>query len=250
MPVDPKTYFSKSAEPEQEGTEFHTSCRPQSRKRPLLPMLIAGGILVLILILVDGKDSARSPLTAIPVANVNNIGGPTTVEQQNLVFMREEEKLAWDLYREMHQIWGLSVFKSVSGEEKEHMKKMLGLLQMYNIPDPVQGDVPGRYVNVYISDIYQSLSQQGRRSVQDALKVCALQEEINILDLIRVSQSATQPKVLEVYAELQRNSISHLRSFAHSLEILGIRYQGVKIPQNTIDSIVQGPMDPNFMLRK
>ncbi len=236
---------------------------PDTSRIHLPAILISAGVASMVVagafLLSDDRDEsphhqaslgARPGAQTLTVAARANPGILAAKERQYLLFMREEEKLALDLYMEMHRLWGLSVFKSVSGEEKEHMRAMLGLLRIYNLPDPVGNNPPGRFVNAHLRDLYQSLARQGSQSVEEALKACALQEEINMLDLMAASNASTQPKIREIYSELQRDSINHLRSFAHALEVLGVRYQGVKIPQQTVDAIIHGPMDRGFLLRK
>lgn len=157
--------------------------------------------------------------------------------------------MARDLYLEMHNAWGLSIFKSTSGEEQEHVNAMLELYRTYSFPDPVPGDIPGNYSDQYITYLHTSLFNQGMRSSKDGLKACALQEEINILDLDLAQKSTQKLAIRKVYSELQRDSINHLRSFAQILEGLGERYKAVKLPQQTVDAIILDKMDRGFMLR-
>ncbi|MBF0162312.1 MAG: DUF2202 domain-containing protein [Magnetococcales bacterium] len=185
----------------------------------------------------------------IPVAAQMATTPLSQVEQKTLLVMREEEKVARDLYREMHRLWGVSLFKSVAGEEQEHMDAMARLLARYQLPDPVGNNGPGTFVNPAMTNLYQTLAQRGAQSVEEALRACALEEEINILDLEDAIKTTTQADLKRVYSELQKDSYNHLRSFAHGLELRGIAYQGVKLPQATITAILHGPMERGFMLR-
>ncbi len=192
-------------------------------------------------------NTAQGPQMVL--AAVGGSGSLTQNELKYLIFMREEEKLARDLYLEMYGLWRLSVFKSIAEEEQDHMDAMLNLLRIYQIPDPIQADRPGQYVNASLLNLYYSLSQQGKVSARDALKACALQEEINMTDLNKANAASFQPMIKDTYSELHKDSTNHLRSFAHALEIFGIRYQGVYLPQQTIDTIVGGAMERGFMRR-
>ncbi|MBF0246016.1 MAG: DUF2202 domain-containing protein, partial [Planctomycetes bacterium] len=156
-------------------------------------------------------------------------------------------KLARDVYLEIYNTWGLSIFKGTAEEEKEHMEVILGLLNRYGLADPAQG--PGTYLNADLYRLHKSLVAQGVRSKSEGLKACALQEEINILDLDGLMSQASRPDIAKAYREIQRDSFNHLRSFAQALEVLGQRYQGVRLPQQTIDAIVLEKMDRGFMLR-
>ena len=126
---------------------------------------------------------------------------------------------------------------------------MLELFRMYSITAPLAVDIPRNYSNQYTVYLYNTLLNQGMQSNKDGLKACALQEEISILDLDLAMKFTQQQAINKVYDELQRDSINHLRSFAHSLEVLGGRYRAVKIPQQTVDAIIIDKMDRGFMLR-
>ena len=201
----------------------------------------------------------KSPFIFIPlVVALCSIQFPSPVaaqvtltpnEIQWLIYIREEEKMARDLYIGMYNSWGLSIFKSISEEEQEHINAMLELFKMYSIVDPLAGDVPRNYTNQHIANLHTSLLTQGMQSNKDGLKACALQEEISMQDLDLAMKSTQQQAINKVYSELQRDSINHLRSFIHSLEIFGERYMAVKIPQQTVDAIILDKMDRGFMLR-
>ncbi|MEO5341514.1 MAG: DUF2202 domain-containing protein [Magnetococcus sp. MYC-9] len=225
----------------------------------LLTAGLVGVVLVSILILSfkNGKPPSIRQLTTdtlsgsgvIPIAAQVAVTPLSAVDRANLLIMREEEKLARDLYLEMHRLWGASLFKSVASEEQEHMDAMARLLVRYQLPDPVGNNPAGRFVNTTLTTLYQSLLQRGRQSVDEALKVCALQEEINILDLDVAIQASTPADIRTTYMELRRDSFNHLRAFAHGLELRGTAYQGTRLPQQTVQTILHGPMDRGFMLR-
>jgi hypothetical protein len=47
------------------------------------------------------------------------------VEAGDLLFMREEEKLARDVYLAMHDEYGVRVFSNISGSEQKHMDALV-----------------------------------------------------------------------------------------------------------------------------
>jgi hypothetical protein len=63
----------------------------------------------------------------------------TTEEKNDLLFMREEEKLARDVYLTLHDIWGTPVFANIATSEQQHMDAILKLLNTYKLPDPTVG---------------------------------------------------------------------------------------------------------------
>ena len=58
--------------------------------------------------------------TAAPAAAVSGV--PLTPEEAaGLTLMREEEKLARDVYQYLYEQWGQRVFKNIAGSEQTHM---------------------------------------------------------------------------------------------------------------------------------
>ena len=63
-------------------------------------------------------------------------------EQADLLFMREEEKLARDTYLTFYEQYEtLTVFSNIASSEQMHMNAILKLLKKYKLPDP--GRTPG-----------------------------------------------------------------------------------------------------------
>ena len=238
--------------------------QPTRKAQPILPwlltMFLVTGIMVALLVfsLKHGKPPSTHQMTTavisgtgiIPLAAQTATSPVSHADQTNLLFMREEEKMARDLYVEMHRLWGASVFRSIAGEKQEHMDAMARLLTRYQLPDPVGADVPGKYLNTALATLYQTLMQQGKQSLDEALRASALQEEIIILDLDVSMKATTQTDIKGVYSELLRDSYNHLRAFVHGLELRGTPYQGSRLPQTTIDAIVHGPTNQGFVLRQ
>jgi hypothetical protein len=63
------------------------------------------------------------------------IGAPslplTTQEKNMLTFMREEEKMARDVYLEMFEKWGAAIFSNIAVSEQRHMDTMKKMLDKY-----------------------------------------------------------------------------------------------------------------------
>ena len=64
----------------------------------------------------------------------------TEAEQNDLQFMREEEKLSRDVYNRLFEIWGSPLFSSIAISEQRHMDAVLNLLNKYTISDPAAGN--------------------------------------------------------------------------------------------------------------
>ena len=62
--------------------------------------------------------------------------GLTQTEIDALWFMREEEKLARDVYLVLAEKWDLGLFWNIAESEQQHMDAVLNLLTKYGLEDP------------------------------------------------------------------------------------------------------------------
>ncbi len=58
-------------------------------------------------------------------------------EIDDLVYLREEEKLARDVYLHLYNTWGQWIFENIAASEQQHMDAVKTLLDRYGIHDPV-----------------------------------------------------------------------------------------------------------------
>ena len=145
----------------------------------------------------------------------------TESELANLVFMREEEKLARDVYSHMFSVWGSQVFGSIAASEQRHMDAVLSLLNTYGIPDPASGNSAGIFDNTALQKLYDTLIQVGAVSELDAMQVGITIEDTDIADLKLAIQTTAKSNVVRVYNNLLKGSLNHLAAFTNNLEALG-----------------------------
>lgn len=147
----------------------------------------------------------------------NTTIGLTDAEIDSLIFMREEEKLAQDVYLAMYDLWGQGIFQNIAGSEETHTDAVKQLLDTYNLPDPADTSPPGEFENSQLQNLYDELIALGSQSLGDALKVGAAIEEIDILDLEEYLTEVETDAIRRVYENLLRGSENHLRAFTSSL---------------------------------
>jgi hypothetical protein len=132
----------------------------------------------------------------------------TEAEQSNLLFMREEEKLARDVYIHFYEKYEINIFSNISSSEQYHMDAVLVIMEKYGVEDPAS-DENGVFANPTIPELYDSLISKGDVSSVDALKASATIEDVDIRDL-RVSIAATsKDDLIKLYEMMIR--ISFLR---------------------------------------
>ena len=160
-------------------------------------------------------------------------------EKNSILFMREEEKLAKDMYLKLYEKWSHNAFQNISESEQTHMETMLQLLEKYNLEDPVGANGIGVFTNDSLQALYNTLLPLGETSLVEALKVGALIEEVDILDLKNPLDNFVDNEDIEmVYENLMKASRNHLRAFVKNLKNQGVTYVPQRLTQADFDAIV------------
>ncbi len=179
------------------------------------------------LVACTGEDTITPPLTT----------QLTDGEEQSLLFMREEEKLARDVYLYLYDKYGLTIFNNISNAEQKHMDLVLTLLQKYGLED-VASPERGVFYNQDLQALYDALTAQGDVSVVEALKVGATIEDVDLFDL--AGQDVSQQDILDAYDRLACGSRNHMRAFVGTLGDYGETYTPQYISQEDFDAILAG----------
>jgi hypothetical protein len=164
-------------------------------------------------------------------------------EIKGLFQMREEEKLARDVYLTLYRNWEVPIFQNIARSEQRHMDAVKTLMDKYNLIDPVVDDTVGVFADAHIQNLYYELVQKGRISLQQALFVGALIEDLDIFDLKGFIQAADNVDIRTVYQNLMKGSRNHLRAFVGRLESVGETYEGTYLSSEEIEEIVDSPME-------
>jgi hypothetical protein len=151
-------------------------------------------------------------------------------EQATLLAMREEEKLARDVYRAMHDRWQRPAFRRITAAEQRHMDVIGRLVRLYELTDPVTDNARGVFTNDEFREVYRQSLDTGSESLVAALKVGAEIEERDIADLREALAATEHPALERVYGNLERASHKHLRAFARQLARAGGEYQPRHLP--------------------
>lgn len=160
-------------------------------------------------------------------------------EKAGMILMREEEKLARDVYLALGQKWGIKSFKNIAESEKTHMAAVKSLLDRYGLEDPAANQKAGEFKDPKLQTLYGDLVEKGSKSPADALQVGALIEELDIADLQKLIRETDNEDLKLVYGNLLKGSKNHLRAFNRQLQRRGIAYQPRHISQEEYDSIVK-----------
>ncbi len=168
-------------------------------------------------------------LTAILLSNCSNESNNDSLiplsqaEINDLKFLREEEKLARDVYSYSYKKYQLIIFDNISQSEQRHMNSVLNLMNKYGIPDSASTEI-GVFNNPDLQKLYDSLTKQADISSVEALKAGATIEDLDINDIDNFTANTSKPDLLNVYGNLNCGSKNHIRAFTNQLEINDTTY--------------------------
>jgi len=134
-----------------------------------------------------------------------------------LTYMREEEKVARDVYLYLNKKWNLRIYKNIAASEQTHMDAIKNLLDKYGIPDPAAGKGIGEFTDPDLQNLYDDLIRQGSVSRVEALNVGVIIEETDIDDLNKGIATARHNDITTVYSNLLQGSLNHLDAFEINL---------------------------------
>ena len=163
----------------------------------------------------------------------------SAAEQQTLSFMREEEKLARDVYQVLYKTYPLRPFANIAAAEQQHMDALKHLVQRYQILDPVKTEQVGQFTDNSLTQLYQALIQRGQGSEIAALQVGALIEETDIQDLRKALANTQTPSLKQTYQNLLEGSYRHLQAFVRQLKQRQQAYQAQVLTPAELKQILQ-----------
>ncbi len=163
-------------------------------------------------------------------------------EEASIAKMREEEKLARDVYRVLYDKWQLPVFAKISQSEQRHMDAVKILLDKYTMQDPARPEV-GVFTDPALQELYNSLTARGMQSAVDALHVGATIEDLDIKDLYDQLAQTDNRDIKAVYQNLAKGSRNHLRAFSGQLSRNGIAYEAQFLSPEQITEIITSPRE-------
>lgn len=165
--------------------------------------------------------------------------GLDETEIDDLLFIREEEKMARDVYLALYEKWGSPVFANIAESEQAHMDAMANLLAFYGIDDPVTSDEIGAFNDPDIAALFEDLKSWGLTSEENAFLVGGYIEEFDILDLWEAYDDTDESRIKRVYQNLYEGSYNHLHAFVFNFELLtGAVYLPQLLSQTQFDLVM------------
>ena len=161
-------------------------------------------------------------------------------EIADLTMLREEEKLARDVYIYAYSVYGKVVFNNISKSEQTHMDKVLEVLDLYGISDPAS-PIEGVFNDSTLQQLYHDLTALVDVSLLSAYIVGATIEDLDIYDIREFMTHTPTTLILDMYDNLACGSGNHLRSFYSNILAVGGTYTPQFISLQDFDDIINSP---------
>jgi hypothetical protein len=158
-------------------------------------------------------------------------------ESDALLWMREEEKLARDVYLKLYKRWKKPVFQRIAASEQRHFDALGAKIDLYGLTDPAL-PARGEFTNTELQALYDQLVASGNPSYVAALTVGATIEDMDILDLQQAIEGTDDAALRTTYQNLLEGSKNHLRAFVGQLRSVGADYEPQYIDALLFDAIV------------
>jgi len=113
----------------------------------------------------DSFQNIQDAILAFPTEDLD-VG-----EIEGLIKMREEEKLANDVYVYFYEKYEMKIFRNISESEQTHMFALKVMIDKYNLEDPADNSPAGVFKDSHLQEIYDLLIVKGNRSLTEALIV-------------------------------------------------------------------------------
>lgn len=176
--------------------------------------------------------AVRPEIAALPEQELSE------AELAGLMLMREEEKLARDVYQRLYDTYRMPIFQNIAQSEQTHTEAVRDLIEKYGLEDPVTDDTMGVFRSPDIQNLYNELVTEGIQGENKALQVGATIEDLDIKDLEDLLAQTDNEDIILVYENLQRGSRNHLRAFVGQIESRGLTYKPKYILEETYQSII------------
>ncbi|MEI7502323.1 MAG: DUF2202 domain-containing protein [Paludibacter sp.] len=191
----------------------------------------------------DAMEVNIDELAAIP-AFTTDTNSLSQSEMDGLLLMREEEKMAQDVYDSFYSTYGVINFDRISNSETRHTAAVLALINHFGLIDPVL-TLPGKFSSTAIQGLYNQLIAMGTSS-NKALSTGGFIEEYDIADLKKLIAETTNTDIIAVYGNLLKGSENHLRAFVRTLKIRGIVYVPQILTSTDFNAIIAATNSNGF----
>jgi len=160
----------------------------------------------------------------------------TADEIEFIYAVREDEKVARDLYFSFFGTFGLKPFENIGKAEDNHIKATEKLFDYYEIDYPALSE-NGKFENAIRQKLFDSLLLKGTPELE-AFKVMAMLEESNIVEYGEVLKTIANPNIKIVIENLARASANHFKAAIRQITALGGTYTPALMTQEQYRAVI------------
>ena len=161
-----------------------------------------------------------------------------------ILLLREEEKLARDVYLTFSWWYDLPVFPNIARSEQQHMNLVALLLDRHGLDDPAEGNGIGEFTNEWVQGVFDLLVEMGAESLVKALWAGAFIEDVDIYHLEHILDHSNFDDVNLIVQNMVAGSRNHMRSFIGALDQRDATYVPKDyLTQDELDEILATPME-------
>jgi hypothetical protein len=190
-----------------------------------------------------GSRDQASPQSKAPDSNGVPTSELTLEVRADITTLREEEKLARDVYHVLYDYWGAKPFANIGASEQRHFDSVGVLIDRYGIEDPAVDDQRGVFTDATFEQLYDRLTKAGEPSLLAAFQVGAAIEELDIADIDRMQSHSAPAEVRAVYDNLSCGSRNHLRAFVRQINNQGGSFVPEHLTVARVDAIIAGAQE-------
>jgi len=226
--------------------KIHKKSLSSSFKKPLLNSFIGMALIIgasITFVGCNGSDAVntQNQIDTDTQVSIDAESSLDANEQTHLMFMREEEKLARDVYIKLGIMYPNSrVFGIIDDSEQTHTTAVKNMIEKYGLKDPNTNDNVGAYTGEdygsYFTKKYINLIDRANISELEALYVGAYIEELDMLDINQCPEVIVEADngindvsecgkiytanedIIQLYDSLLDGSNNHLESYVKNIE--------------------------------
>lgn len=158
-------------------------------------------------------------------------------EVDDLNFLYEEERLAYDIYTELSDKWELSIFENIAKSENMHFQHLLVIYEKYGLRVPKSAN--GFYNYPELNLMYDRFFEGGMMTLESSLRLAGNFEEYDIADIERFLKHTQNVDLILVYNSLLEGSKNHLRAIHRNLKKHGFDYESVFLEEEKFQQILK-----------
>lgn len=189
-------------------------------------------------------DAGTVTATTLNATFLSIPASPLNVSELNdVVYLQEAEKAERDLFQTFSTRYNsITIFSSMATNAAAFMKADDIILSRYNISNPEEAQV-GVFANQKLQHMYNTATNEGSFTLENALQASAMSEDMHIADLGGAISRTDNPDLVFMYGKELSLARNDLRLIVGQIQSFGGNYTPIYITPETYNAILSSPME-------